>query len=155
LARAREWIQAADSVLTLARRPIALDRDPDNREGKAINRIIQGTAADIFNRAVLRVDAAIEREGLDAAVAFLLFDELWVECDPSAVPRVVELLRRERGGAALPLEVEVPVRIEEEPAPALPLVADGTPGDGEEVSSLEAADSPTSSQSPPALEPAP
>jgi hypothetical protein len=63
-------------------------------------------------------------------VAFLLFDELWVECDPAVEARVVELVCREMAAAALDLGVEVPVRIEPEAVePSLP---DADPYDREE-----------------------
>jgi hypothetical protein len=106
-------------VFTLNYRLIPLAADEPNFAGKVVNYVIQGTAADIFNAAVLRVDAALTTEGLPAAVALLLFDELWVECDPAAVPRVVELVRREMEGAALALGIVVPVRLDDEAALAL------------------------------------
>jgi hypothetical protein len=107
-------------VHTMTGRPILLDADEMNHGGKAVNRVVQGSAADVFNRAVLRVDDALAAEGLPAAVAFLLYDELWVECDPAIVPQVVELLRREMEAAAQALGVMVPAKIEQDDAEDAP-----------------------------------
>jgi DNA polymerase-1 len=111
-ARLAAVARTAGRVHTWTGRPILLDVDESNHGGKAVNRVVQGTAADIFNAAVLRVDAALE--GLSAAVSFLLFDEVWVECDPAAVPQVVDVLRREMEAAAQAVGVTVPVRIEQD-----------------------------------------
>jgi hypothetical protein len=125
--RLAEFIQAAASyraelarqarvegfVRTLTGRHIALAADEENHSGKAVNRVVQGSAADIFNAAALRLDAALTTQGLPAAAAFLLFDELWTETDPAALARVAGLVRREMVDAALAVEVEVPVRLDD------------------------------------------
>jgi hypothetical protein len=121
--------QARDTgfVVTLAGRHILLAADELNHGGKCVNRVVQGTAADIFHSAVLRVTGALETEGLPADVAFLLFDEAWVEADPACVPRVVEVVSGEMEGAACDLGVEVPVRIDSsapQPAPWPPRPAE-------------------------------
>lgn len=102
-------------VLTLSGRRILLDPDEENHAGKAVNRLIQGSASDIFNRAAARVDSALRSERLSAAVAFLLFDELWCESAPEAVEAVTAIVRREMEGSALALGVEVPVRFDDTP----------------------------------------
>jgi hypothetical protein len=113
--------KAEGSVETLTGRRIPLAADDSNFRGKAVNRVIQGSAADCFNRAVLRVDAALTAERLPAAVAFILYDELWVETDPSAELRVIEIVGHELEAAALDLGIAVPVRIETEAIePSLP-----------------------------------
>jgi hypothetical protein len=98
-------------VETLAGRMVPLSPTEDNHAGKAVNRVVQGTAADIFNRAVLGVAAALER-GVLGDVAFLLYDELWVECDPVHTATVAELVRTEMITAALELGVSIPVRLD-------------------------------------------
>lgn len=120
-------------VVTLAGRRIYLDYGEPNFGGRAVNRVVQGTAADIFNRAALRVDAAIAKSNLPAAVAFLLYDELWVEADPTD-ERMVPLIHEEMVLAALMDHVWVPVRIDE------PGLSDGglTDSSGEEPSTREA-----------------
>jgi hypothetical protein len=102
--------KAAGFVRTLAGRAIPLPADERNHGGKAVNRVVQGTAADVFNRAVVGVDEALSRDGLSADVAFLLFDELWVECDPADLTAVAALVRSEMETAALELGLSVPVR---------------------------------------------
>ena len=99
-------------VWTLSGRSVPLAPDQANHAGKAVNRVVQGTAADIFNRAAVAVDRAIQLQGLSAAVAFLLFDELWVEADPDD-NRIVALVRAEMEAAALADGVFVPVRFDE------------------------------------------
>jgi hypothetical protein len=83
-----------------------------NFGGKAVNRVVQGTAADVFNRAAVAVDRAIRQQGLPAAVAFLLFDELWVEADDPG-DEINSLVRATMEAAAMADGVRVPVRIEE------------------------------------------
>jgi hypothetical protein len=131
--RLAEFIEAADAyrgelarraeaeglVLTLTGRAIPLPADEENHAGKAVNRVLQGTAADIFNAAAPRVARAIESEGLPAAVAFLLFDELWVEADPDALTCTAALVRREMEAVALAVGVAVPARLDEEAEVAL------------------------------------
>jgi hypothetical protein len=131
--RFAEFIRAADTyrrkleaetrtkeyVRTLAGHTILLGTDEDNFGGRAVNRVVQGTASDIFNRACVAVVRAIEAEGLPAAVAFLLFDELWVECDPAVVIAVAELVRVEMEAAALADGVTVPVRFAADPPPLM------------------------------------
>ena len=81
-------------------------------ERAAINAPMQGTAADIVKRAMLRVDAALRREGLKAAMIMQVHDELVLEVPKAEVATVTALLRREMPAAAalaVPLEVEVGV----------------------------------------------
>jgi DNA polymerase-1 len=99
-------------VHTLAGHVIELAANEDNHAGKAVNRVVQGTAADMFNRAAVRVSVALEASSLAAAVAFLLFDELWVEADPADIPQVVALVRAEMEAAAAIDGVVVPVRLD-------------------------------------------
>ena len=104
------------SVRTLAGRKILLAHDEDNHGGKAVNRVVQGTAADIFNRAAVRLSRKFQGREPAAAVAFLLFDELWVEADPNDAT-ISALIRSELEAAAAADGVVVPVRFDEEPPP--------------------------------------
>jgi hypothetical protein len=106
-------------VRTLAGRHVALAAAEPNHPGKAVNRVVQGTAADIFNRAVLRIDASLTAFGLPAAVGFCLFDEVWVETEPATLVRVADLVRREMQAAGRALGIEVPVRLDDATAAAL------------------------------------
>jgi DNA polymerase family A len=128
--RLTEFIRAADAyraelakeakfkgfVRTLAGRVIPLAADEDNHGGKAVNRVVQGTAADIFNRSALRIDEALQRTG-GGAVAFLLYDEIWVECEPAHVRAVASLVQSEMTTAGLELGINIPVCIEPDPGP--------------------------------------
>jgi DNA polymerase-1 len=99
-------------VRTMGGRAIPLPPDADNPGGKAVNRSVQGTAADVFNRAAVGVARALEARGLPAAVAFLLFDEMWVECAPDAAALVAALVRTEMEAAAAADGLAIPVRID-------------------------------------------
>ena len=78
----------------------------------AMNAPIQGTAADIMKLAMLRVDAALKREGLDARIVMQVHDELVIEVKDSEIDSCRELVRREMENAAelsVPLTVDVTV----------------------------------------------
>ena len=75
-------------------------------EREAVNTVIQGTAADIIKRAMLRVDAAIKRESVDAKIVLQVHDELLLEVAEDQVSRVQELVRDEMEKAA---ELSVPL----------------------------------------------
>ena len=78
----------------------------------AMNAPIQGTAADIMKLAMLRVDKALKREGLDAKIVMQVHDELVVEVHDSQIDRCKEIVRSEMEGAAelsVPLTVDVTV----------------------------------------------
>ena len=78
----------------------------------AMNAPIQGTAADIMKLAMLRVDEAIKREGLDARIVMQVHDELVIEVADSQIDACKALVRREMESAAelsVPLTVDVTV----------------------------------------------
>jgi hypothetical protein len=108
-------------VLTLAGNPIPLAADVANHAGKAVNRVIQGTAADIFNSAAVNLDSALGPLG---KVTFLLHDEIWIECDPGDTLAVATLVRAGMESAAMALGVHIPVRIEPDPEVADELAAE-------------------------------
>jgi DNA polymerase-1 len=79
-------------------------------ERTAVNTPIQGTAADVVKVAMLRVQAALARERIDARLLLQVHDELVVEVAEKAVEPVSTLLRREMEASAdlvVPLLVEV------------------------------------------------
>jgi DNA polymerase-1 len=81
-------------------------------ERAAINAPMQGTAADIIKRAMLRVDDWIRRRDDGIAMIMQVHDELVFEVPAAAVDEAVAVFREKMSGAAelsVPLEVEVGV----------------------------------------------
>ena len=79
-------------------------------ERAAINAPIQGSAADIMKRAMLRTDRALSRSNLGARMLLQVHDELVFEVPEGEVEPTVELVRKVMAGAAhlsVPLEVDV------------------------------------------------
>jgi DNA polymerase I len=93
--------------------PELMSRNPALRQGAermAVNTPIQGTAADIVKIAMVRVERALAREGVDARLLLQVHDELVLEVAERDVERLGALLRAEMAGAAalaVPLEVDV------------------------------------------------
>ncbi|MDP2578850.1 DNA polymerase I [Shimia thalassica] len=77
----------------------------------AINAPIQGTAADIIRRAMIRMPAEIV--GLPAKMLLQVHDELIFEVEESAAQEVTEIARRVMEGAAEPvLKLDVPLVVD-------------------------------------------
>jgi DNA polymerase-1 len=77
----------------------------------AINAPIQGTAADVIRRAMIRMPAAIE--GLPAEMLLQVHDELLFEVDADAVEAVTERVREVMEAASLPaVALTVPLTVE-------------------------------------------
>ena len=68
-------------------------------ERVARNMPIQGTAADIFKIAMIRVSSRLEREGLQGKLILQVHDELIVECPPEERDQVARILQEEMEGA--------------------------------------------------------
>ncbi len=78
----------------------------------AMNSPIQGSAADIIKVAMLRVDRRLTEEQLPARIVMQVHDELIVEAEKEAAPRVAALLKEEMEAAVqlrVPLTAEVSV----------------------------------------------
>jgi hypothetical protein len=71
--------------------------------------ISKNTASDIVKIAMLHVDEAIKREGLNVRMVMQVHDELLVEAPAEEAERVAELLRREMESA---VELDVPLLVE-------------------------------------------
>ncbi len=69
-------------VRTIGGREIPLHKNESNLPGKAMNRLIQGSAADIFHYAVLQLAQRLREEHNAWSVYFLLFDEVWLDGPP-------------------------------------------------------------------------
>ena len=79
-------------------------------ERTAVNTPIQGTAADLVKRAMLRVDLALKAQGAQARMLLQVHDELVLEAPPSEVAAIGPMLVREMKAAAelsVPLEVDL------------------------------------------------
>ena len=79
----------------------------------AVNTPIQGSAADIVKRAMLRVDRALAAEAPEVEMLLQVHDELVFEAPEASVGRATTILRREMEGAAL---LSVPLRVSIETA---------------------------------------
>lgn len=78
-------------------------------ERQAINAPLQGGAADIIKRAMVRLPAALSQAGLRARLLLQVHDELLFEADADEAPRLATLAREVMEGAArlsVPLVVE-------------------------------------------------
>ena len=69
-------------------------------ERVALNMPIQGTAADLIKKAMLRVDGRLRREGLEARLVLQVHDELIVECPEGEAEQVQRLLAEEMEGVS-------------------------------------------------------
>ncbi|MGR3514225.1 MAG: DNA polymerase I [Paracoccaceae bacterium] len=77
----------------------------------AINAPIQGTAADVIRRAMIRMPAAIA--GLPAKMLLQVHDELLFEVEENAVDALVNIAREVMEGAALPaVALDVPLIVD-------------------------------------------
>ena len=85
------------------------DPNPARRafaERQAINAPIQGTAADIIKRAMVRMPKALAREGLQARMLLQVHDELLFEAPADEAEATAETARRVMEGAA---HIDVPL----------------------------------------------
>jgi DNA polymerase-1 len=105
-------------VTLLGRRRYLPDLKSRNRvlrqaaERMAVNTVIQGTAADLIKRAMVRVDAALRDADLAAAMILQVHDELVFEVAPGDVDAITSLLREVMEGAmtlSVPLVTDVGV----------------------------------------------
>ena len=78
-------------------------------ERVALNMPIQGTAADLIKKAMLRVDGRLRRDGLEARLVLQVHDELIVECPEGEAEQVQRLLAEEMEHVA---ELAVPLTAE-------------------------------------------
>ncbi|MCW2314510.1 DNA polymerase-1 [Rhodoblastus acidophilus] len=82
-------------------------------ERAAINAPIQGAAADIIRRAMIRMDAALANAGLAAKMLLQVHDELVFEAPDAEVEATIAIVRTVMEEAALPaVDLSVPLRVE-------------------------------------------
>jgi DNA polymerase-1 len=82
-------------------------------ERAAINAPIQGTAADVIRRAMIRMPAAIAQSGLKARMLLQVHDELVFEAPAEEAEAVCALARKVMSQAALPaVALSVPLVVD-------------------------------------------
>jgi len=105
-------------VTLLGRRRYLPDLSSRNRvlrqaaERMAVNTVIQGTAADLIKRAMVRIDTALAEAGRPASMILQVHDELVFEVAPDGVDRLSAMLREIMEGAltlSVPLVTDVGV----------------------------------------------
>lgn len=95
--------------------PGILDKTPARRnfaERQATNAPLQGTAADIIKRAMVRVEPALQKAGLQACMLLQVHDELIFEAPDQEVERTISVIRQVMENAAhlsVPLTVDIGV----------------------------------------------
>ncbi len=115
--RTKELAREQGFVTTLFGRKIHIpgiqDKNPARRsfsERAAINAPIQGTAADIIKRAMIRVPPALEQAGLKAMMLLQVHDELLFEVPKNEVEETSALVREVMENACAPaLELSIPL----------------------------------------------
>ena len=112
-----EEVRRRGYTLTLdgRRRPIP-DIDSKNANARsfaertAVNTPLQGTAADLIKRAMIRVDARLAELGMKTRMLLQVHDELVLECPPEELAGATRLLKQTMEGVAqlkVPLLVDV------------------------------------------------
>lgn len=82
-------------------------------ERQAINAPLQGTAADIIKRAMIRMPDAIARAGLKARMLLQVHDELVFECPEREAETMIRVARETMSGADGPaIKLSVPLVVE-------------------------------------------
>jgi DNA polymerase-1 len=82
-------------------------------ERASINARLQGTAADIIRRAMIRMDDALEKAGLSARMLLQVHDELIFETEEAEVEATIPVIRGVMEGAAMPaVAMSVPLQVD-------------------------------------------
>ena len=116
----KAFVKKNGYVLTLFRRkchyPDISNSNPSIRafnERAAINARLQGTAADIIRRAMVRMDAALAKNKLSAQMLLQVHDELVFEVPDDEVERTLPVVKKVMEEAPLPaLALSVPLKVD-------------------------------------------
>jgi DNA polymerase-1 len=82
-------------------------------ERASINARLQGTAADIIRRAMIRMDAALARAKLNAQMLLQVHDELVFEVPENEVEKTLPVIKKVMEEAPLPaLSLSVPLQVD-------------------------------------------
>ena len=114
--RTKEYCRQHGYVETIFGRrchmPGIRDKNPARRsfmERAAINAPLQGSAADIIKRAMIRIPGALAARGLGARMLVQVHDELVFEVSESEVEETADVVRRTMEGAA---RLDVPLTVD-------------------------------------------
>jgi DNA polymerase-1 len=82
-------------------------------ERAAINARLQGSAADIIRRAMIRIEPALTRAKLNAKMLLQVHDELIFEAPEDEVERAIPVIRNVMENAAMPaIHMAVPLHVD-------------------------------------------
>jgi DNA polymerase-1 len=82
-------------------------------ERAAVNARLQGTAADIIRRAMIRMDAALEKQKLNAQMLLQVHDELVFEVPETEVEKTLPVVKKVMEEAPLPaVSLSLPLQVE-------------------------------------------
>jgi DNA polymerase-1 len=83
-------------------------------ENVAVNTPVQGSAADLIKVAMLKVDARIQKEGLQSRMILQVHDELVFDCPLAELEQMKTLVREEMEGA---WKLDVPLKVDMDHGP--------------------------------------
>src|SRR3974377_2013858 len=96
-------------------------------ERAAVNARLQGTAADIIRRAMIRMDAALAKKKLNAQMLLQVHDELVFEVPAAEVEKTLPVVKKVMEDAPLPaVSLSVPLPVEACPPACAPWPRTGT-----------------------------
>jgi DNA polymerase-1 len=82
-------------------------------ERAAVNARLQGTAADIIRRAMIRMDSALEKQKLNAQMLLQVHDELVFEVPETEVEKTLPVVKKVMEEAPLPaVSLSLPLQVE-------------------------------------------
>ena len=112
----REWGYVTTIFGRKCHYPRVTASNPSERafnERAAINAPLQGSAADIIRRAMVRMDAALRQAKLSAQMLLQVHDELVFEAPDSEVEATIEVVRKVMADAPHPsIQLAVPLQVD-------------------------------------------
>ena len=79
----------------------------------AVNARLQGTAADIIRRAMIRMDSALEKQKLNAQMLLQVHDELVFEVPEAEVEKTLPVVKKVMEEAPLPaVSLSLPLQVD-------------------------------------------
>ncbi|GAB4342974.1 MAG: hypothetical protein Kow0037_30720 [Calditrichia bacterium] len=103
-------------VQILGGKTLPLNPAESNLGGKAMNRLVQGSAAEFFHRAVLQAEEWAVLQRRPVRTAFLLYDEVWFEAPEEEAERLAEPLAEVLQQPNRHFSLLVPVKVRREEA---------------------------------------